>query len=45
MNSLKRFAASGRNDAVRLITGLFQGEIDAGERILFTDSGIEAAIG
>ena len=45
VNSLKRFAASGRNDAMRIITSLFQGEIDAGEQILFTDPGIEAATG
>ena len=42
VNSLKRFAASGRDDAMRLITGLFQHEIDAGEHILFTDPGINA---
>ena len=45
VNSLKRFAASGRDDAMRIITSLFQGEIDAGEQILFTDPGIEAATG
>lgn len=45
VNSLKRFAASGRDDAMRIITGLFQGEIDAGEHILFTEPGIEALRG
>ncbi|MEO0378662.1 MAG: hypothetical protein AAF252_00235 [Pseudomonadota bacterium] len=34
-----RFAASGRDDAMRIITNLFSSEIDAGQRIIFTDEG------
>lgn len=37
VNSLKRFAASGRDDAMRIITNLFQREIEAGEQIVFTE--------
>ncbi len=45
VNSLKRFAASGRDDAMRIITNLFQREIDAGEKIVFTDSGSAPLLG
>jgi hypothetical protein len=45
VNSLKRFAASGRDDAMRIITCLFQREIDAGEKIIFTDPGVEGVAG
>ena len=34
-----RFAASGREDAMRIITGLFSREIAAGKRIVFTEQG------
>ena len=34
-----RFAASGRDDAMRIIMNLFSSEIAAGKRIVFTDSG------
>jgi hypothetical protein len=40
--SAARFAASGREDAVRIITGLFRPELGAGKRIVFTESGPEA---
>ncbi|WP_236628210.1 MULTISPECIES: hypothetical protein [unclassified Sulfitobacter] len=36
-----RFAASGRDDAMRIITSLFQGEIAAGKRVVFTETGPE----
>lgn len=39
VHSPSRFAASGRDDAVRIITSLFQREIAAGKRVIFTDSG------
>ena len=45
ISSLKRFAASGRDDAMRIITGLFQREIEAGKQIVFTDTGPEAISG
>ena len=44
IKSLHRFAASGRDDAMRIITDLFQGEIDAGKQIVFTDTGPEAVL-
>lgn len=40
--SAEKFAASGRADAVRIITGLFEREIAAGKRIVFTDEGPRA---
>ncbi len=45
VHSPDRFAASGREDAVRIITGLFSREIAAGKRIIFTDDGAEAVTG
>jgi hypothetical protein len=39
IRSANRFAASGREDAIRIITGLFQSEILAGNRIVFTEAG------
>ena len=42
VHSPERFAASGREDAVRIITSLFRSEIAAGKRIVFTDTGPEA---
>jgi hypothetical protein len=39
VHSRERFAASGRDDAMRLITNLFSREIAAGKRIIFTDNG------
>lgn len=42
VHSPERFAASGREDAMRIITGLFRKEIAAGKRIVFTDTGPEA---
>jgi hypothetical protein len=37
--SAQRFAAAGQDDAMRIIAGLFKGEIDDGKRIVFTDQG------
>ncbi|NNE52668.1 MAG: hypothetical protein HKN30_09730 [Sulfitobacter sp.] len=37
-----RFAASGREDAIRIITSLFRREIEAGKRIVFTEEGPQA---
>ncbi|WP_348657228.1 hypothetical protein [uncultured Sulfitobacter sp.] len=37
VRSARRFAASGRDEAMRIITGLFQGEIEAGKRVIFTE--------
>ena len=37
-----RFAAAGRDEAMRIITGLFSREIADGQRIVFTDTGAEA---
>jgi len=34
-----RFAASGKDDALRIIMSLFSSEIEAGKRIVFTDTG------
>ncbi|MGC1494291.1 MAG: hypothetical protein WA790_00670 [Sulfitobacter sp.] len=39
IHSPSRFAASGRDDAMRIITSLFQREIAAGKQIVFTDTG------
>ena len=39
IRSAPRFAASGREDAMRIITALFSREIKAGKRIVFTDEG------
>lgn len=39
VHSPSRFAASGRDDAVRIITSIFSAEIAAGKCIVFTDSG------
>ncbi|MEM7520049.1 MAG: hypothetical protein AAF307_03340 [Pseudomonadota bacterium] len=39
VHSATRFAASGREDAVRIITSIFSAEIEAGNCIVFTDSG------
>ncbi len=39
VRSPNRFAASGREDAMRIISALFQPEISAGNRIVFTESG------
>lgn len=45
IHSPSRFAASGRDDAVRIITSLFSKEIAAGKRIVFTDAGPVAEAG
>lgn len=45
VRSATRFAASGRDDAMRIITSLFSNEIAAGKRIIFTDSGPVAQAG
>ncbi|SFE64370.1 hypothetical protein SAMN04488523_10918 [Sulfitobacter brevis] len=45
VRSPNRFAASGRDDAMRIITTLFQREISAGNRIVFTDHGPVAQAG
>ncbi|MEM6939875.1 MAG: hypothetical protein AAF943_18065 [Pseudomonadota bacterium] len=37
--SCSRFAAAGRDDAIRLIMSLFSSEIEAGQQIVFTDAG------
>lgn len=39
IHSPKRFAASGRDDAMRIISSLFQREISSGQKIVFTDTG------
>lgn len=39
IHSPSRFAASGRDDAMRIITSMFSSEIAAGKRIVFTDAG------
>ncbi len=39
IHSPSRFAASGRDDAMRIITSMFSHEIAAGKRIVFTDTG------
>lgn len=39
VRSPARFAATGREDAMRIITSLFSREIAAGQRIVFTDAG------
>ncbi|MEP5732441.1 MAG: hypothetical protein ABJL67_24085 [Sulfitobacter sp.] len=45
IHSATRFAASGREDAMRIITSLFSREIAAGKRIVFTDAGPTAQAG
>lgn len=40
--SASRFAASGQDDALRIIAGLFRREIDEGKRIVFTERGATA---
>ena len=42
VRSAERFAAAGQADAMRFLTELFKGEIDAGKRIVFTEKGPEA---
>ncbi|MFD2738550.1 hypothetical protein ACFSUD_03110 [Sulfitobacter aestuarii] len=42
IHSPNRFAAAGREDALRIITALFKREIAAGQRIVFTGSGATA---
>jgi hypothetical protein len=39
IHSPSRFAASGRDDAMRIISSLFQREINLGQKIIFTDTG------
>lgn len=39
VHSPSRFAASGREDAMRIISTLFQREISSGQKIIFTDTG------
>ncbi|WP_386332919.1 hypothetical protein [Sulfitobacter sediminilitoris] len=39
VHSPTRFAASGRDDAMRIITAMFSKEIASGKRIVFTDTG------
>ncbi len=39
VHSASRFAASGRDDAMRIISSLFSPEIEAGKHIVFTDTG------
>ncbi|MFT6674594.1 MAG: hypothetical protein ACJAVM_000777 [Sulfitobacter sp.] len=45
IRSASRFAAAGREDATRIITRLFDREIAAGKRIVFTDTGPIARAG
>ena len=45
VHSPTRFAASGRDDAMRIITSMFSKEIAAGKRIVFTDTGPVAQAG
>jgi hypothetical protein len=45
INSPSRFAASGRADAMRIITGLFSREIAAGQKVVFTEAGPEVVTG
>lgn len=42
IRSPQKFAASGREDALRIMSGLFKSEIAAGKRIVFTEDGPEA---
>ena len=44
VRSARRFAASGRDEAMRIITGLFQREIDAGKRVIFTEGRRQIAL-
>lgn len=45
VHSPTRFAASGRDDAMRIISTLFQREIALGQKIVFTDTGPVAMAG
>lgn len=45
VHSPSRFAASGRADAMRIISSLFQREISSGQKIVFTDTGPVAVAG
>lgn len=42
VSSAARFAAAGREDALRIIAGLFRREIEEGKRIIFTEKGPQA---
>ncbi len=42
IRSPHRFAASGREDAMRIMAGLFKSEIASGKRIVFTENGPQA---
>lgn len=42
IRSPHRFAASGREDAMRIMAGLFKSEIAAGKKIVFTENGPQA---
>ena len=44
IRSPHKFAASGREDALRIMASLFKSEIAAGNRIVFTDKGPRATI-
>ncbi|NUH66197.1 hypothetical protein HTT03_12960 [Sulfitobacter sp. S0837] len=44
VRSPSRFAAAGRADAMRIITGLFQREIEAGKRVVFTEGRRQIAL-
>ena len=44
VRSPSRFAASGREEAMRIITGLFQREIEAGKRVIFTEGRRQIAL-
>ncbi|SFG51052.1 hypothetical protein [Sulfitobacter dubius] len=44
VRSPSRFAASGREEAIRIITGLFQREIEAGKRVIFTEGRRQIAL-
>ena len=44
VRSASRFAASGRADAMRIITSLFQREIAAGKRVVFTEGRRQIAL-
>ena len=45
VHSPTRFAASGKEDAIRIITSMFSAEIADGKRIVFTDTGPIAQAG
>jgi len=42
ISSPRKFAAAGRDDAMRIMAGLFKSEIAAGKRIVFTENGPQA---